>query len=114
MSDRKQKLSNLLEKVEAGGWCHESAASWLWSIPGSIYEHAKDAFAGSLDAAKALHDVVLPGWVFDVTNDSAFVMHSAWEHDEDLNPQFQADNDIPARAWLIAILKTLIWQEDKT
>lgn len=75
---------------------------------------------GDLNAAKALHEVVLPGWL--VTNlgqsdDPRFWWCSILrpvEGDDDGNitlPSIHVgswDQSTPARAWLIAILKALI------
>lgn len=62
------------------------------------------AYNGSLDAAKALFDALLPGWIFDITNDSAFIMPSL----EVEALQYPGQDKDPARAWLIAILEALI------
>lgn len=71
------------------------------------------AFDGSLDAALALHEAVLPGWEWGVTcnkeqsgGPAAFV--AEWG---DYQNGFEATNDTPARAWLIVILKALIAME---
>ncbi len=64
------------------------------------------AFSGSLDAAKALHENLLPGWGWTLgrarpDNWFAKVWSAAKHHDSAI-----ADN--PARAWLLAILDALI------
>ena len=77
---------------------------------------AYDAYKGSLDAAKALHESVLPGWEWGVTcnaeqpnGPAAFV--AEWG---DYQNGFEAMSDTPARAWLLAILEALISQETGT
>lgn len=62
------------------------------------------AYEGSLDAALALHEALLPGWTFDVTNGSAFVCgaRASWG---DGDFQFTGEADIHSRAWLLAILR---------
>ena len=66
-----------------------------------LYEHAWDAYTGSLDAAKRLHDAQLPGWDWCVMPTGVSV-YSA----EDNSP-IDADIDNPARAWLLAILRAV-------
>jgi hypothetical protein len=67
--------------------------------PGQHYGWAHDAFRGSIDAAKALHDALLPGVsvkIFGTSDNEWRVqisgMDAVWGPD-------------PARAWLLAILK---------
>lgn len=72
-------------------------------------ENARHAYKGSLDAALDLHNAVLPGWEYGVTDNAeqpdgpcAFVCE--WG---DTGEGFQANSTTPARAWLLAILKAL-------
>ena len=68
------------------------------------------AFEGSLDAAKALHDAVLPGWdlqictyeddLFEVSVSLPFCVKT-----------YDGLSEIIARAWLIALLRALIAQK---
>ena len=115
MTDKKQALMDLLAKVEAGDArphqvfnafdtpCQDMALQ-------QRAEDAKNAYNGSLDAAKALHEAVLPGrfwyrqgFVMYVTDDC-----TGWGS----KPHFSSRNDTnPARAWLIAIIKALIAEE---
>ena len=67
------------------------------------------AFQGSLDAAKRLHDALLPGWTWGVTSQdeeykrpAAFVAHP---DNDDIGHEASADN--VARAFLLAILRAL-------
>lgn len=70
--------------------------------PGSELAAYK-AFSGSLSAAKALHEELLPGWDFEVNNHVAEVRRR--------RVAFSAEClDEPARAWLLAILDALIWE----
>lgn len=57
------------------------------------------AHNGSLDAANALHDALLPGWDWCVTP-TVVSVYSAMD-----NEPIDADMAPPARAWLLAILK---------
>lgn len=106
MSDRLDSLKALREKVRAGA----TTGLNVTHLPDFMRPELGEAVRDSLDAAKALHDAVLPGWIFDVTNDSAFVMVPWAEQSDDpsfLN-QYTGESDNPARAWLIAILSALI------
>ena len=97
---RKQALTELIEKVEAG----DRSAS-LRDTPlkgnGGLYEGALN---GSLDAAKALHDAVLPGWI-GYADTTGF----AWLYEDENESQTQSAliPSNPARAWLLAILRAL-------
>jgi hypothetical protein len=96
MTDKIKALNALLAKVEAGEW------DWMIDWPDwdcmcvPPIGHCRRAYNGSLDAAKALHEEVLPGWNHIVCRDYVYV------------GSFQGKSDNPARAWLIAILKALI------
>lgn len=112
-------LKDLLAKVEAGlDTAHDHARAFPSE---SAYGHctwhdSHKASGGSLDAAKALHDAVLPGWSPSIGQN---VHHCYW-----FAHLLRADNgsivgdyewsaiDNPARAWLSAILHALIAQEE--
>ena len=106
MTDKMKALRDLLAKVDVGTW------------PGDIYDYvnghenhmfAYKAFNGSLDAAKALHDAVLPGWIYLIGSQIAGVSMSDHEDPRWWN---MVHNGNPARAWLICILRALIAQAD--
>lgn len=107
-------LHDLLAKVEAGqlprgpeivkafgttrlsnGWDVRALIRWIMD-PSAIE---------AMGAAKALHDAVLPGWGFCITQVGANVEGSVEAYD--------SDNINPARAWLIAILRALIAQGEE-
>ena len=102
-------LQELLAKVEAGATVTSRDASRIWPTG---YAHAINAGHGSLDAAKALHDAVLPGWHWSCGSKTVYVCKDGFNsfgfgpilHDELLTTP-------PARAWLIAIIKAMIAQE---
>lgn len=110
-----EALKELAAKVEAGEWDHSpnGAARKIFPYKSASIDDlgltAVEAFNGSLDAAKALHDALLPGWVYGLNFDArdeayAFVGDgSDYETDE----QYSENH---ARAWLLAILRTLIDQ----
>jgi len=100
-------LRTLLAKVEAGErpWretCDNKALGWYET------DMCLKAFSGSLDAAKALHEAVLPGWVW-ATSVSGVVMHV--HHPTKRALDQNGRSEIPAPAWLIAIIKALIAKE---
>lgn len=97
-------LQDLLEKVEAGTALYaDFALHFTERTQTSPYWHATTAYEGSLDAAKALHEAVLPGWEWTFYYDGERgVQHRG-------TGNFYVSNDtIPSRAWLIAILRALI------
>jgi hypothetical protein len=130
MTDSKDALIKLLAHVVGSGDA-PSQAEWGSAfdslIKGRPSEHyypilrdqARLAFMGSLDAAKALHEAVLPGWRVK----TILEQHSRWyvciyqDMGDDWPkwtpyPQEDAASPTPARAWLIAILQALIAGED--
>jgi hypothetical protein len=106
MTDRKQALIELRDKVMAGE--DPGFEAWVDVFFRSAF-NAIEAFNGSLDAAKALHEAVLPGWVYNLAPGFCHVMPPHDNGDQEATSGF---NDNPARAWLIAILEALIAQED--
>jgi hypothetical protein len=119
MSDRKDALTELLAKVEAGKWCTKLA---LKALPES---HVNDSHEwidpigwasralknGSLDAAKALHDAVLPKWDILIQPYDQFAFEVSVAHPLSVKTH-DGHYGCMARAWLIAILKALIAGED--
>jgi hypothetical protein len=110
MTDSKDALIKSLAKVEAGEWDWRiDWADWDCSSMPSIND-CKNAYNGSLDAAKALHEAVLPEWHWNVSKDGVarIVIPSRLR----TIPTVGRSDSSPARAWLIAILKALIAGED--
>jgi hypothetical protein len=70
--------------------------------------HALEAYHGSLDAALALHEAVLPGWgaLIDLTSDVT-VDNGAPNLIEFRDKSARVTGN-PARAWLLAVLEALI------
>lgn len=103
-------LDKLIDAVEGGKYDQDGtrparfnalcsdweAARGAYSNPN--YKTAWLAYCGSLDAAKALHDALLPGWDWGVYADK-----SCWLGSMDID--FSEKSTCPARAWLLAILK---------
>lgn len=117
-----EALKELAAKVEAGQFIprFDGPEHRVW--PGMEgmnswkRHHARYSYHGSLDAAKALHDAVLPdeGWNIQWTmkyphlmgDGNPFVARIGW------GEIFAASGPNPARAWLLAILRALISQEE--
>lgn len=115
-------LTDLLAKVEAGAWPEDwrEVTRAISLRPDDRHLLAQKAFNGSLDAAKALHEAVLPEWVVnhltiwgDFCRIELCQTHlkdgGMWHGSNDLS--IDAENRLPARAWLIAIIKALIAKE---
>jgi len=117
-------LQALLERVEAGD---DQAPFWKVWLPenedGPLAFVAQRAFHGSLDAAKALHEAVLPGWAVDRMGiwpggiASVRIVGTHIGHDGDRWHNFkdgeaEGVSPIPSRAWLIAVLRALIATAD--
>lgn len=100
-------LRELREAVEAGQWDFKLA----YSVFG-IGKHATvfKAFDGSLDAAKRLHDALLPGMFWNIGHldqpSLGYVCTVADGHFAD-SRSWRGYAIDPARAWLIAILRAL-------
>jgi len=115
MTDRKQALMDLLDKVEWGECPHwQDAGKAIGINPDDRHLRVMGAYHGSLDAAKALHETVLPASasaVVDMEGDCDLYGGTGdgeWECSRSSSCQ-----NNPARAWLIAILKALIAEEDE-
>lgn len=92
-------LDDLIAKVEADSGETYNAFEAVFDNMGDA---AHRAYSGSLDAALALHNAVLPGHGATVRMDGTAQLF----RDSD-GERFTAVCDDPARAWLIAILKAM-------
>jgi hypothetical protein len=104
---RREALIDLRDKVKADKFNDAiNAAESMWGTYASPSVYFTRSLRGSLDAAKALHDEVLPGWWWSLDNRMASVS------DMSVGPWFNAaiDNN-PARSWLLAILEALLNKE---
>jgi len=111
MMGRKQALIDLRDKVNAGECYPKDILSVFPHYVGDCGQWAHDAyFHGSLDAAKALHKAVLPGWEADISLMSGEVL----VYEVVRVDGFLASGESPARAWLLAILEAVIAQECDT
>ena len=101
---RKEALAELIAKVEAGEWQHTdwpTVEKGFWGNWNEAALHFQSAYHGSLDAAKALHEAVLPGWRWKIDEHYA----ELWQRVQVAYSGEAIDN--PARAWLLAILRAL-------
>ena len=107
---RKETLAELIAKVEAG----EPSPHYIWQRSlGMHYSLGYRAAGGSLDAAKALHEAVLPrwSWAMDQTEKDMKAHCQIWWFQGGKRSKSHVGqplaNPCPARAWLLAILRAL-------
>jgi len=108
---RKEALAELIAKVEAGDI--ERAPFWKVWLPenpdGWLAWRAASASTGSLDAAKALHEAVLPGYAYGIIGTlSDGDCRACVVPKIDNPPEYHGRSGDPARAWLLSILKALM------
>lgn len=108
-------IQTLIAKVEAGdidGKFDPAFERAIYGHTGSMPEVylASDAYHGSLDAAKALHEAVLPkaddGFATYIDNDDEPEIWKCIFYRE-AKLVAQAENSEAARAWLLCILKAM-------
>lgn len=106
-------LTRLADAVDAGTATEFQFYTFRDGLSGTIKESKMmtRAYKGSLDAAKALHEAVLPGWIAKPQIGGAGAGVTVWHctiEDWDSGQEIAADNlPDPARAWLLAILRAL-------
>ena len=114
---RKQALADLIAKVDAGGSDQDvlEASYGVAEMTGSIgrYVYIIGAYDGSLDAAKLLHEAVLPDWYVFIKGQKGYVWFAELM-DRDDNRHPQTEGETPARAWLLSILRALHSMEPET
>lgn len=100
-------LDRLIEAVDAGtlGWNGIANACEIAGIGLIEAQIAASAYNGSLDAAKALHEALLPGWFPGLSQNIHTGIWFAWVQDK-AQWHFSATDANPARAWLLAILSS--------
>lgn len=108
MTTRKEALIALRDKVRDGEHWHFDETP----VPDGFPECWIDAYNGSLDAALALHEAVLPWWGFEICEYSASVSNRQTDDWLAHCKCFDANNNNPARALLLAILEALIAEEE--
>jgi hypothetical protein len=117
---RKQALIELRDKVKAGGGSNVIGWATRGYETGDLFSHRHKinaAYNGSLDAAKELHEAVLPTFVAKVRVGARGAGATQWscEIEEWNTSEVFYGNNQPdeARAWLLAILSALIAQADE-
>lgn len=100
-----EELEDLLHRIESNEhlswrafWCLSDDEPAIW---------AREAYDGSLDSAKKLHEAMLPGWEWMLHDDgcAAVFVPSDIVGGRD---RFAGNAADVARAWLIAIIDALI------
>lgn len=96
-------LEKLIEAVEGGVAPLDAIAKMkLLGLPSVINNNLHEvssAYRGSLDAAKALHEALLPGWGWERSWSGYMIVSRGsmtWK---------ETNTPDPARAWLLAVLK---------
>jgi hypothetical protein len=111
-----EALIVLRDKVKAGTWQHTdwpTVEKAFWGNWNEAAAYFQSAYSGSLDAAKALHEAVLPGWGWHIRQDEkdgSCHAHTLYPNYR-VSPGGHTTESNPARAWLLAILEALIAQE---
>ena len=102
-------LRGLIAKVEAG-----TATAYDFGLMFPLatnFEHTRawEAYQGSLDAAKALHEALLPGWYWSLAEDDdyGFCCKVFFKR------LYNEYSIVASRAWLLAILRALEAEGDK-
>jgi hypothetical protein len=111
-----EALTELAANVEAGMFRPTFAGPEHTAFPGMeggnslIRHHIRYAYHGSLDAAKALHEALLPGWDIQITTyeDDSFEASVARPMEV---RTYDGVSMYMARAWLLAIIRALIAEE---
>ena len=93
-------LTRLADAVEAGTWPGDTTE--FWGHANHMLAFA--AFNGSLDAAKSMHEAVLPGWYWERHHKREMVV---WNYGVLQSKWGRSGNPDPARAWLLAIIRAL-------
>jgi hypothetical protein len=101
-------LVKFLSKVEAGDVVNDGS---MFHAFGDAWVNSYDAYHGSLDAAKALHEAVLPDWRISLYEEDSGEFNCIIGHKTYVKSCEETWSKCPARAWLIAIIKTLIAQD---
>lgn len=108
MPDR-NALAALIEAVE-GGSIAPFYGEFRSALGAVLRAHGVNAYDGSLDAAKELHDALLPGWHYRITR-GKHTPEVIVQRDILAGEYASAELDLPARAWLLAVLRALAAKE---
>lgn len=94
-------LRGLIDAVENGDRWDNNALYRLLGVGNAVI--ANGAYLGSLDAAKALHEALLPGWYWSLAEDDdyGFCCKVFFKR------LYNEYSIVASRAWLLAILRAL-------
>lgn len=121
-----EALKALAEKVEAGAFdaVPGGAQSPMFNAfmdvaecafgmygPVALPRLSWDTYKGCLNSAKALMDAVLPGWDIQINTYEDDTFEASVSHPRKVKT-YDGVSPCMARAWLLAILKALIAQEE--
>jgi len=112
-------LRALADAAEAGEWiaAGDGSDTWLLIFDAGLQPHHGLIYEAwcrnSLDAAKALHEAVLPGWAVTLRQYPTISHVSMHRMDDEFCSEVHNFEGPPARAWLLAILRALAEQEDR-
>ena len=119
---RRDALTELRDKVRVGEFLTGPYSPSQKAFGQSNTRRAHSAYHGSLDAAKALHDAVLPGWTVNSLHqnrkpDNGMPANGTWScllfrYDPAI-AHVETKANTPARAWLLAIIEALISEADE-
>ena len=99
-------IAELIEAVEAGTATMRDFIDAFGGIPMGNDIEAYNAYNGSLDAAKALHEALLPGWGWMLGDKgTACVIAPDHLYEKGVRGNAVKSGLYPARAWLLAILR---------
>lgn len=99
-------LDKLIEAVEAG--CTDQVLEHSDATSPKYIRQVMDAHHGSLDAALALHEALLPGRTLTVGQNAHHGDWNAWvryAEDGEILDEYTAASDTAARSLLLAILR---------
>ncbi len=117
MTTRLDSLRALYDAVKAGTLDYDAFCP-MWHQDGLCVE-ADNAYEGSLDAALALHNAVLPGWLMvEMSEGDESEYINNWvvvlgRKEDEGGHLVEGNARTPARSWLLAILSALIAQGEK-
>ena len=103
-------LAALIEAVEAGTATRAAIEEMGFAALPKMVDgvNCGSAYNGSIDAAKALHEALLPGWFVDIRWWTAMNGGAIAE----VGNSHNGKSENPARAWLLAILRALAAEGD--
>lgn len=112
MTQENEALDKLIEAAEGGEALPMDGGAYR--LFGDGWLHVFDAYNGSLDAAKALHEALLPGWWVQHIGHNLAGWGVRLETKGVSLPEscLLPRHACPARAWLLSILKAYRAQQE--